>query len=249
MKDKQTQKLDTKINIMKNLLFLIGVSALLFSCDNSDKRIQKWRKEYEETKKKEAEIKEVYRNELKEKSVDLSFMGFQCGASFSEGVRKAKANKDIRITKQDISKTEGSIEFRTKLNEVSIDCKICSFQDTITSLIVLSKDFDNRKMFRLLYIEKYGEPSFDSELFGDAEWRFKNGSIKITNHEHTEIKNGKEQRYYDMTSIIYNDYKQIKKVEEFERMEKIKTDSLNRLKRIEKQREEEEIKKKALEKI
>jgi hypothetical protein len=82
------------------LTLIICVSILLFSCENDPYKPsgisnKKW-KEIKEKVAKESEIERIRQenlsNEMKEKVVELSFMGFQLGAPLSKAIKIANDN-------------------------------------------------------------------------------------------------------------------------------------------------------------
>jgi len=193
------------------------------------------------------------KTKMGEKEVKLAFFEFELGKPINDCLLKAKKNKEIEITKINKGK-DLSVEFRCKLTDKIVDCKVCSFEDTITSLVILSEDpsiqgIDN------LYIEKYGEPlksylevDEKNENSYDFKWLFKNSSIYIYTHYKSEDKiaviKGREglrsdnrlkyetvqDIYFVMLSITYNDLYQMKKVKKIKEIEKKRKDLINNAK-------------------
>lgn len=239
---------------MKKLILISVIASVICSCGEISNN--KRNNEATVSQKQEANEADIYRAEMQDKLVDLSFMGFKLGAPFSKALYSASQNKEIRIINRSIGKIDGSVVFGTMLNSLDVECKVCSFQDTISSLVVLSKDSGSPSNFRNLYVEKYGKPCDDD--YSTSKWRFKNGGIEIATHttsktriemipgrEHlskTNLQNYREvtDTYFEMLSITYNDYSQMKKIRDYESVEKQKADSLRKI-----QEEQDRIKQEA----
>lgn len=227
---------------MKKLILISVIASVICSCGE----ISNNKHNSEATVSQKQETNElIYRTEMQNKLVDLSFMGFKLGSPFSKALYSANQNKEIQIVNRSINKIDGSVVFKAMLNGLDIECKVCSFQDTISSLVVLSKDSGSPSNFRTLYAEKYGKPC-DGD-YSTSKWGFKNGGIEIATHttsktriemipgrEHLTKINLQNYRqvtdtYFQMSSITYNDYSQMKKIMDYERVERQQADSLRKI--------------------
>ncbi len=193
----------------------------------------------------ESVTKDKLKSEMAKKEVNLAFHDFELGQPIKDCIAKAKNNKDINITRI-INGKDISVEFSCMLYNSSVDCKVCSFEDTITSLVILCTN-PSIQGVETLYAEKYGEPLKYNDDGSDFKWEFKNGSIniliQIKTKERIVVKKGRENlnpnnlsnyevkydSYFQMLSITYNDFYQINKVNKFEEFEKIKNDSINKI--------------------
>jgi hypothetical protein len=127
---------------------------------------------------------------------------------------------------------------------LEVDVLIASYQDTITSFVVMSKDYDTREALKSLYKSKYNEDYSTSEetadYWGDKVqrsvsnslvWTFKNQSLRyttfLTEKRENYVKNPemrspenrygvKYTNYFEAISIIYTDFYHSNKVEAYE---------------------------------
>jgi len=242
---------------MKNLrlAFLLISSLFIFSCV---------------TKPKYNLVSVDDEFELKKKSmldsvVNLSCSGIVLGQPFNHTLSSAKRNGKIKNIEYQLEGGDKSATCVTKIiltnreEGQDVDMKICSFQDTITSIILISEDYDTYQRIIDIYIDKYNkqlsEYESDVEDWGDKVnragsnswiWTYKNQSIRVSyfytekreNYLKDPTMHSPENRYgiryteyFKMISIIYSDLYQMKKVEAFEK-------KINEQKKIEQARHE-----------
>ena len=170
-----------------------------------------------------------------EKNIDLSFMGFQLGSSFSKSVVESKKNKDIKAKYSDSWRKDGYIFYDSQLLGREMFFYVSSFQDTIKS-INISASNQNTNSFIDLYIEKYGIPDdYKTITYTDntkhliSIWNFSNGSISLS----IVYDLGYPNSYAKRIEVVYEDFKHIKKEEDFKQAESMRLDSLNRIKEAE----------------
>lgn len=228
---------------MKQGIFIIVgivfIYVLVFLSIRKDVAEEKQRTNVMEEKRKTEEL--TRENRLKEyadSTVSLSFKGIVLGGPFYKTMQKAKKDGSIYGIKYD--KTKTSATCKTKLiffdteKTLEVDIKVTSFQDTITSFIVTSKDYDTKGNLHDLYTAKYNwnyaiteqeedpwENSAERLYSNSMIWKFKNQSIRYTTfgteRRENYVKNpnmrSPENRYgvrytnyFKMITIIYKDY-------------------------------------------
>lgn len=242
-------------------IFLVLMVAIFMSCDDLDLNKRSYSL-YEEMKLEE-KIKQEKLKQYADSTVSLSFKGIELGEPFLKTIKQAKKNGNIYNVKYDKDKISAicnaKIILPNREEALEVDVKIASHQDTITSFLILSTDYDTRETLKELYTSKYKE---DYALIEDSSiiWTFKNQTLRFTKHitveEEIYVKDpnmrafqnryGVEKKYYFKSiSIIYTDLYHCKKVEAYEAEEA-------RLRLIEERKKEiadsikrEEIKKRA----
>lgn len=228
---------------MKNLrlVFLFISSLFIFSCV---------------TKTKDSFVSVEDEFEIKKKLmldsvVNLSCSGIVLGQPFNKTISSAKKDGKIKNIEYQLDVESKSATCITKIilpnreEGQDVEMKICSFQDTITSIILISEDYDSYRSIMDIYTDKYNkhlsEYEFDVEDWGDNVnragsnswiWTYKNQSIRVSyfytekreNYLKDPTMHSPENRYgiryteyFKMISIIYSDLYQMKKVEEFEK--------------------------------
>jgi hypothetical protein len=197
--------------------------------------------------------------------VELSCSGIVLGQPFNQTISLAKRDGKIKNIEYQLDGEDKSATCVTKIilpnreEGQDVDMKICSFQDTITSIILISEDYDSHQGIIDIYTDKYNEQlseyEFDVEDWGDKInragsnswiWTYKNQSIRVSyfytekreNYLKDPTMHSPENRYgirytkyFNMISIIYSDLYQMKKVEAFEK-------KINEQKKIEQARNE-----------
>lgn len=250
------------------IIFLLG----LISCENKNKEPY-W---VVKSKIKNDSIEFVRNskiNKLTDSITHLSFLGFELGGSISEGIRENKNKLKFKI---DGSNNEKSVAFDSYLKllpteynvnrKIDISVKVCSYLDTITSLIM----YTNQNVYRNiidLYVGKYGD-AYTKESSTNSHsvlWTFKNQSIRITEFTKTEekivikdlTKRAAKNRYavessiyFVGLSIIYTDFNQVTKLklvkEKERRINRVQADSLAIIAEYEKKKDIEKNNKEAL---
>ena len=244
---------------MKSYYYLILLVTLsIISCKNNNTDSHDY---YEEERKK---IEIAHQERLKQyadSTVSLSFKGIKLGSPFQKNIIESIKNKSIYKVKYNKDKTSATckaiINTPNRENGVEVDVKIVSYQDTITSFIIISTVYDTYKEIETLYKDKYKEEyasiENDEEYWGDKierscnrslVWNFKNQSIRFTEFDTEKrenyIKNAKMHspenrygvkytKYFKAITIIYNDIYHCKKAEEYENtLKKIEEDKIRK---------------------
>lgn len=239
-------------------MLLMATSWVFVSCDfNNHKEKQP---SWEDIQKEREEARKARLQQYADSTVSLSFKGIELGKPFLKTVERARKKGDVFNVKYD--NTKESATCKTKLNlpnteeTLVVDIKVTSFQDTITSFIVMSDVYDTHEELERLYMNKYNTDYGTSKDRG-YEWVFKNQSVKLSTHVRAEeeiyVKDpnmrsfqnryGKRTNYYfQSTSIIYTDFyhygkaeayeeelrKEQKRQYEIERRERAVTDSIKK---------------------
>lgn len=254
---------------MKIILFTLSVILILSSCDKKERR-EAWLKSQAEKEAKVQE-KENLKSELQSKVVELAFKDFKLGEPLSKCLFAAKKNNDIDNLKIQKGSIDESLEFTTLINNTKIDCKVCSYQDTITSLVLFTNNYELHKFLKKAYLEKYG----DIFLFEEQEkkrennddsyfWEFKNGSIKMGTFTETKstikVKKGRENlnpknlqnyeeeidEYFKFMTIVYTDKKQQMKLAQIKKIEQEKNSELYKHQQDSIEQQEQELKSKVM---
>ncbi len=236
----------------------------MISCNSQDRQIAKIRAEIEAEKAAQQARLEQYADS----TVYLSFKGIELGQPFLKTIQKVRSHQDISNMQLNKDKTSATCQAKIYLpnrsNALDVDVKIASFQDTITSFLIMSTDYDTREDLKLLYTSRYDElfssKEKDEGYWGDKAqrsnshsllWTFKNQSLRFTTFlretRENYVKNPKmrspENRYgvkytnyFEAITIIYSDIYHCKKVEEYEAELKAAAEHLESLARKEKQK-------------
>lgn len=252
---------------MKYIFKIIAFVAigLLASCVGGN---NKQLKEFEEKRKAEKIAHEARLKQYADSTVYLSFKGIELGQPFMKNIRQARSHQDISNIKLNKDKTSATCKAKIYLpnrnDALVVDVKIASFQDTITSFMIMSTDYDTRKDLESLYTSKYNEQFSSKEkedgYWGDKVqrsnnnsivWTFKNQELRFTTFSTEKrenyVKNPKMQSpenrygvrytsYFEAISIIYSDLYHCKKVEDYEAKLKAEADRIEALERKEKQK-------------
>lgn len=223
---------------MKNILLLIPL-VLFVSCVQPK---TEWEKQLEAEKQE----KELLQKQYADSTVSLSFCGIKLGEPFKTTVNAAKKEGTIKTVKyNDGSATcKANIYIPNREEPVVVDVKVCSYQDTITSFLILSDVYETKEAIKHLYKERYNEKAAviddDAEYWDDNVyrsghtsqiWTFKNQSINLSEFYEEKRENYvkdarmrspenrygvKYTKYFKALSIIYSDTKQCEKAQAYE---------------------------------
>lgn len=215
---------------------MIIISVLLLSCANQTNSTPS-----------ESELKEQKLKILADSTVSLSFSGIVLGQPLKQTVDRAiKDNKiwDVKFKVGKATTCKANIYLPEKENPIPVDMGIYSFQDTITSIMITSEDFETHqeliKLYRTKYNMDYASFEDDADYWGENIyrsgsssdiWTFKNQTLRVSNF-YTEkrenyIKDARmrspENRYgikytkfFKAIVILYNDIYHCEKVEKYE---------------------------------
>jgi hypothetical protein len=232
----------------RNLSFLI-VLAILVSCGQprSNNSMTNW---WEEDTEAINAAKEKRQKQYADSTVHLSFNGIKLGEPFRKTIAAAKKEEKIRNIK--IENTNGTaatcianLFLPDREQPIEVDVKVASHQDTITSFVIMSTDYETKEAIKLLYLNKYKSSAAKDKdnpgFWGDKvrrsgyrswTWTFKNQSITLAEfHEEKRenfIKDArmrspenrygvKYTKYFKSIVITYNDTYQCEKVMEYEK--------------------------------
>lgn len=243
---------------------VFAIACLLMSCNSHERQLAKIRGEIVA----EEAAQQARLEQYADSTVYLSFKGIELGQPFLKTIQKVRSHQDISNMQLNKDKTSATCQARIYLpnrsNALDVDVKIASFQDTITSFLIMSTDYDTREDLKLLYTSRYDElfssKEKDEGYWGDKAqrsnshsllWTFKNQSLRFTTFSTEKrenyVKNPKmrspENRYgvkytsyFEAITIIYSDLHHCKKVEEYEAELKAAADRIEALERKEKQK-------------
>lgn len=205
-----------------------------------------WEIRYELEKAKKSEA-ECLKQQYLDSTVNLSFCGIKLGEPFKKTVSAAKNNEtihNVRFEKDGSATCNANLLLPNRENPLTVDVKICSYQDTITSYLIMSDAYDTKEALKSLYLDKYNEKAAerkdDAEYWGDKVrisgywswiWTFKNQSLNLAEFYEEERENyvkdarmrSPENRYgvrytkyFKTITIIYSDLAQCAKVQKYE---------------------------------
>lgn len=231
---------------MKQLIiFLFAFFGLLTSCGNNSNKGKTYEQiEEDEEKEHQAKIKQ-YADSI----VSLSFKGIELGQPFTKTIQTAKKNGDIYDLKFENNKTSATCKAKLFLpkyeQQIPVDVVVASYQDTITSLMVMSDVYETRESLMDLYFDRYNKGYATKETNNESWydnarrscsdswiWSFKNQTLRVTKFTTEERENyvkdpnmrSPQNRYgvrytsyFKSICIFYNDIYQCNKVEEKER--------------------------------
>lgn len=218
--------------LLMAMLFMVMANLMFVSCDlnNSKTKEPSW----EDIEKEREEARKARLQQYADSTVSLSFKGIELGKPFLRTVERSRKKGDVFNVKYDNTKESATCKARLSLpnteEAVVVDIKVCSFQDTITSFVVMSDVYSTHEDLENLYEKKYNTDYGTSKDRG-YEWVFKNQSVKLSTHVRAEeeiyVKDpnmrspenryGKRTNYYfQATSIIYSDFYHLGKVEAYE---------------------------------
>lgn len=170
---------------MKKLIaMMLAVEMVgIIGCRN-DNDYQRYLKEAEKKIENEKKIKDENLKIASDSVVNLSFSGLELGKPASKQIQDAI--KENRIKKRHsyngkIDTYEVPIYLPTQDNPIYADLVITTYNDTIASLCVTSKDFETKDALIELYISKYDDRYADKGFNGyPKSWKFKNQTLTIS---------------------------------------------------------------------
>lgn len=207
------------------MLLVIFFAMFFHGCKNSDRKdyISEWDKE-------EAE-KETNLEIAADSIVHLSFGGLALSEPAAPMINKAMKDKKIWDIKQnrgdEIIRFKSNIFLPKRENPLCVDVRVTTFQDSISSIAVISTDYDTYTelidLYMSRYNEKYASPYGDnhSELWRHEDniignssksehWIYKNQTLCVSNYYDNEekvyVKNPKmksPENRYGKTSTNY----------------------------------------------
>lgn len=220
-----------KLNDMKNTLKLISIAlaCTCIACNNPQKKVAT---EWEQRIQTERLAKQARLKHYADSTVALSFKGLELGQPFLTTVQQARKKGSIYALSYGKDRTSATCKAKINLLNIEkpleVDIMITSYQDTITSFIVLSEDYDTRKDLKRLYQSKYnGNPSEGEYSEDESEeqdwddrvarsksnstiWTFKNQSIRyttfLTEKRENYVKNPKMRAPQNRYGIKYSNY-------------------------------------------
>lgn len=243
---------------MKAKLFVFLLIPLLFvaSCNVRSSYMD----EYEKSKQE----KEIRLKQCADSTANLSFKGITLATPLKATLNsalKAGQIKNLKYSKGSSATCKADITLPDREMPLTVDVKVASYQDTITSFIVMSDVYETYPALIKLYKDKYNEDyaSFENnaDYWGDKTtrsgnnssiWAFKNQTLRVSlfysETRENYVKNPKmrspENRYgvryteyFKAVTIIYSDIRQCKKVEAVEAMEQAAKNEQNRQKQTE----------------
>lgn len=259
------QKMGKKMSILQIMKNTLLPPVILLSCilcvfvfllhgkkEKTDLMYAEWAAKNQAKELAEKQRADSLLNRYSEKHMDLSFMGYRLGESYSkcEEIRE-RENQKGKLLGKDLS--------------VIVE----SHNDTIYKISAEYTE-DNKNDFEMLkayfhdvvnlYSCKYGECSeySTSEHGKSAYWKFKNSSIEIANYswgKYIKMSYGKSSYHIDYYKfkIIYTDFKlkmHADSLREIEYKTKVRNDSIKRKEEYKKRLiEEEDMRKETLEYI
>ena len=256
---------------MKTRLFVLLFIPLLLvpSC--------KQKSSYLDELEKSRQEKEVRLKQCADSTVNLSFKGITLATPIKATLNaalKAGQIKNLKYEKGGSATCNADITLPNRETPLTVDVKIASYQDTITSFIVMSDVYETYPALIRLYKDKYNEgfASIEDHAadWGDRTtrsgnqsfvWTFKNQTLRVSDfYSETRENYVKDPRmrspenrygvkytkYFQAVSIIYSDIKQCKKVEAVEERERQIENARNRQKQAEDAAKQDSQRKKAL---
>ena len=208
--------------------------------------------EFQKQLREEREAREKLQKEYADSTVSLSFCGVKLGEPFRSTLNAAKKAGTIKKLKYEAggesAACQGEIYIAGWDKSLPVDVKVASYQDTITSFLVMCNKYEDYKAIWRLYTDKYNADASTSEEKADAWldnaarsgsysliWTFNNQTLRMTDFYREErewyVKNPKMKspenrydikytKYFQALTIIYSDIKQCAKVEAVEAKEK-----------------------------
>lgn len=253
-----------KIAIMRVLMLVL----ILFVISCSNKQAEK---EYSSVDEKEQNLKI-----LADSTVNLSFSGITLGMPLKETMEKATKDSkvwNVEYNKDKVVTCKANIYLQKREEPLVVDVGIASFQDTITSFMITSEDYDTHSELIELYDTKYQQKyaSFEDQagIWDEEErvgsssslWTFKNQTLRVSNFYREErelyVKNEKMRspenrydvkstKYFKAVVIIYSDLKQCEKVRIAEAEEEKRLQEKKRAEQAEQEKQLEQQNNRAL---
>ncbi len=232
-----------------SVFFIIPLALLItVSCGQGAPKETEFQKQLREEREARAKLQKEYADS----TVNLSFCGIKLGEPFKATLNAAQKARTIKKLKYDTggesATCQGEIYIAGWDKSLPVDVKVTSYQDTITSFLVMCKKYEDYKAIWRLYTDRYNADASTSEDKADAWldnaarsgsysliWTFKNQTLRMTDFYREErewyVKNPnmkhpdnrydiKYTKYFQALTIIYSDLRQCAKVEAVEAKEK-----------------------------
>lgn len=210
-------------------LISITLACTCIACNYSQ---QKEDESWEQKLQAEELAKQARLKQYADSTVALSFKGIILGQPFILTTQEAKKKGSIYALSYDKDKTSATCKAKVNLpnqeKPLEVDIKIASFQDTITSFIVMSEDYDTHTHLGDLYKSKYDgdfleggcsteeikEQNWDDRDTRSTSystiWTFKNQSIRYTTfwteHRDYYVKDPEMRSFQNRYGIKYTNY-------------------------------------------
>lgn len=249
-----------KLTVIVTMVFTISFAMLFYGCKDSDQ------KDYTSELTKAEVEREANLKIASDSIVYLSFGGLALGEPANTMINKATKDKIIWDVKQ--NRENGIIRFKSNIylpkreNPLCLDAVVTTFNDSISSICLISEDYETHQELIDLYISKYDDKyasvwdnraeSWENNtrrLGNDSKiWTFQNQTLRLSNFYEEERENyikdsrmkSPENRYgvqytkyFKSVVVLYNDIKLCKKAEEYQK-------ALEKQIEIEQQKEHEE---------
>ena len=242
---------------MKKLLamMLITICFIMsfYGCNSTNQ------KDYLKEVESEQERKNANLAIASDSIVSLSFCGLNLGEPVSPMINNAIKDKKI----WDVKTEEDNVRFKTDIfisereNPLCVDVVVTSFNDSISSICVVSEDYETHQELIDLYVSRYNDKYASlwdnrAELWEDnakrggsssKTWTFKNQTLRVSNFYEEERENYvkdprmkspenrygiKYTKYFKSIVILYNDIKLCKKSEEYQNAVEAKINAAKR---------------------
>ncbi len=239
---------------MKKLLAIMFIAIyfimFLYGCKNSNQ------KDYLKEVENEQAEKNANLAIASDSIVCLSFCGLNLGKLISPMISSAIKDKKI----WDVKTGEGIVRFKTNIflsereNPLCVDVVATLFNDSISSICVVSEDYETHQELIDLYVSRYNDKyaslwdnrvelwENNAKRSGSSSktWTFKNQTLRVSNFYEEERENYikdprmkspenrygiKYTKYFKSIVILYNDINLCEKAEEFQNAVKEKIDA------------------------
>lgn len=226
------------------MMLVISFAMFFYGCKNSD------HKDYISELAKEKEEREANLRIASDSIVSLSFCGLTLGEPVSPMLSKAIKDKKIWDVRQ--KNGDGVIRFKSNIflpqqeNPLCVDVVVTTFNDSISSICLISEDYGTHQELIDLYISKYNDKYASlwdnrAELWennarrsgNDSKvWTFQNQTLRVSNFYEEERENYvkdsrmkspenrygvKYTKYFKSIVILYSDIKLCEKAEEYQK--------------------------------
>ena len=191
--------------------------------------------------------------------VSLSFCGLYLGKPVSPMINSAIKDKKI----WDFKTEEGIVRFKTNIflsereNPLCVDAVVTTFNDSISSICLISEDYETHQELIDLYVSRYDDEYASlwddrAELWennarrsgsSSKTWTFKNQTLRVSNFYEEERENYvkdprmkspenrygiKYTKYFKYIVILYNDIKLCEKAEAYQNTVEAKINAAKR---------------------
>ena len=229
---------------------------------------------FEKQLREEREARERLKKEYADSTVRLSFCGIKLAEPFKSTLNEARKAGTIKKLKYDAggesATCQGEVYIAAWDKVLPIDVKVTSYQDTITSFLLMYNSHDGYKAIWRLFSDKYNteassiedkaDPWYDNSARSGSHsliWSFKNQTLRLTEFYREErewyVKNPdmkyaenrydiKYTKYFQAITIIYSDLKQCAKVKAKEAQEARKNAVIETDAKAQKERQDREKK-------